>query len=53
MGRNGYGPNWQWAKMVICGNDPKPGDLGTDSLLYKGHMIEILVMSVTSDYRYR
>ena len=24
MGRNGYGPKWSWAEMVMGRNDPKP-----------------------------
>ena len=23
MGRNGYGPNWSWAEMVMGRNDPE------------------------------
>ena len=24
MGRNGYGPKWSWAEMVMGRNDPEP-----------------------------
>ena len=23
MGRNGYGPKWSWAEIVMCRNDPE------------------------------
>ena len=36
--------------MVICRNDPQPGDFGAGSLLYKGHMIQMLVKSGASEY---
>ena len=44
------GPNWSWAEMVICRNDPQPADFGAGSLLYKGHMIQMLLNTDTSDY---
>ena len=50
MGRVGYGSNWSWAEMVICRNDPQPGDFGAGSLLYKGNMVQMLVNSRNSDY---
>ena len=36
--------------MTICRNDPQPRDFGAGSLLYKGHMIQMLVITDTSDY---
>ena len=36
--------------MVICRNDPHPGDFSAGSLLYKGHMIQMLVITDTVDY---
>ena len=41
--------NWSWPEMVICRNDPQPGDFG-GSLLYKCHIIQMLVITDTSDY---
>ena len=36
--------------MVICRNDPQPGDSVAGSFLYKVLMIQMLVISSTSDY---
>ena len=35
--------------MFICHNVPQSGDLGAGFLLYKGHMIQMLVITDTSD----
>ena len=40
-------------QMLMGGNNPEPGDLGAGSLLYKGHMIQTLVISGTSDCFHR
>ena len=52
---NVCGPSWLWVelvmgRMVICRNDPQPGDFGAGSLLYKGNMVQMLVNSRNSDY---
>ena len=39
--------------MVICQNDQKPKYLGAGFLLYKGHMIQTLVIYDTSDFCHR
>ena len=39
--------------MVICQNDPQHGDFGAHSLLYKGYMIQMLIVSRSSDYCHR
>ena len=44
------GLNRTCAKIVICRNDPQPGDCGAGSQLYKGHMIQMLVITDTSGY---
>ena len=44
------GPNWSWAKMVICQNDTQLRDLGSCYLLYKGHVIQMLGITNTNDY---
>ena len=47
---NFCGPNWSWAKMVICRKYPQPEKFHAGSLFHKGHMIHMLVITDTSDY---
>ena len=48
MGRNGYGPKWSWAEMVMGRNDPEPVGFG---LMFDKDQKQSSTLSCDSSYQ--